>query len=285
MKCGRNKLETIQRRLWDTEQEILDEFHRVCTENGLRYSLAYGTLLGAVRHKGFIPWDDDIDVLMPRDDYQILQEIWKRKATEKYILQEPYTSPDLVINFTKIRKDRTTFIQAEFEKNRKYHKGIFIDVFPLDRVAKGRIRSSFQRVFCMLSMLYNRGYKSGKGGIVSAVESILLRIVPKAYYRKAERLFEKMATKWNNDSTLEWFGFQTVQDMKHHYSSDAFDGLVELEFSNKRYYVFREYDKVLVDEFGDYMQLPSEDERIWKHHPLLINFERNFEELTDKREA
>mgnify|MGYP000031386595 FL=1 len=62
--------------VWNTEREILDVVHRVCTENNLRYSLAYGTLLGAVRHGGFIPWDDDVDLIMPREDYEVLLKIW-----------------------------------------------------------------------------------------------------------------------------------------------------------------------------------------------------------------
>lgn len=70
----------LQRQIWATEQEILDVIHQVCTEYGLRYSLAYGTLIGAVRHKGFIPWDDDIDLMMPREDYEKLLAIWNEAA-------------------------------------------------------------------------------------------------------------------------------------------------------------------------------------------------------------
>lgn len=77
----------LQQQIWATEQEILDVIHQVCTEHGLRYSLAYGTLIGAVRHKGFIPWDDDIDLMMPREDYEKLLAIWNEAAPKGYILQ------------------------------------------------------------------------------------------------------------------------------------------------------------------------------------------------------
>ena len=89
----------LQRQIWATEQEILDVIHQVCTEYGLRYSLAYGTLIGAVRHKGFIPWDDDIDLIMPREDYEKLLAIWNEAAPKGYILQNTRTDPDFTQNF------------------------------------------------------------------------------------------------------------------------------------------------------------------------------------------
>ena len=80
--------EDLKRRLWDTEKEILDVVHRVCAENNLKYSLAWGTLIGAVRHKGFIPWDDDVDIMMPREDYNKLLEIWPTLNLPEYILED-----------------------------------------------------------------------------------------------------------------------------------------------------------------------------------------------------
>lgn len=275
-------MEDIKHRLWSTEVEILDVFHEVCMRNGLRYSLAYGTLIGAVRHKGFIPWDDDIDVLMPREDYEKLLHVWDVDPNRGFILQEPYTSPDLVVNFGKIRKDHTAFIHAEFEREKKYHKGVFIDIFPLDRVAPGKFTQRLQRLFCLLVMLYNRGYTSGTGGFSELIEKMLLIMVPKNFYRKMQRWAEKNATRWNNDKNLEWFGFQTVGDMKHHYAPDIFDGLIELEFEGKNYLAFKDYDQVLRDEFGDYMQLPPKEEQTWKHKHVLIDLEHNYEELVER---
>ena len=93
----------VQRQIWATEQEILDVIHQICTEHGLRYSLAYGSLIGAMRHKGFIPWDDDIDIMMPREDYEKLLVIWNQSAPKGYILQNTRTDSDFTQNFMKIR--------------------------------------------------------------------------------------------------------------------------------------------------------------------------------------
>lgn len=271
-------MENVQKQLWKTEQEILDVFHEVCVQNGLSYSLAYGTLLGAVRHKGFIPWDDDVDVLMPREDYEKLIEIWEQTAPNSYILQNPVNHPDLVNNFIKIRKDHTTFIMFECEKNVSYHTGVFIDVFPLDRLAPKGIQRYLQKFCCMLSLLFNRGYVRGHG-IVPYMERVILGMIPREKHKGIELFFSNFAKKWNGQLQLPLFGFQTVPDMKHHYRPDQFDSLIDMEFEGKKYKAFPDYDKVLKDEFGDYMQLPPAENRVWTHHPLIIDFEHNYGEL------
>ena len=101
------------RKVWDVELEILTQIDTFCRNNGLKYSLAYGTLLGAVRHGGFIPWDDDIDIIMPRKDYEYLIANWDIPG---YIVQNKKTNDDFSQNFTKIRKDNTAYVQEEYEK-------------------------------------------------------------------------------------------------------------------------------------------------------------------------
>lgn len=186
----------LQQQIWATEQEILDVIHQVCTEHGLRYSLAYGTLLGAVRHKGFIPWDDDIDLMMPREDYEKLLVIWNQSAPKGYILQNTRTDSDFTQNFTKIRKDHTTFLQDEAERTKHYHKGIFVDIFPGDRVPSGKLEKTVQYIACAINLLYSRGHTSGSGGLIGKAESILLKAPKKKYTIRRERA-EKSIRRWN----------------------------------------------------------------------------------------
>ena len=186
----------LQQQIWATEQEILDVIHQVCTEHGLRYSLAYGTLIGAVRHKGFIPWDDDIDLMMPREDYEKLLVIWNQSAPKGYILQNTRTDSDFTQNFTKIRKDHTTFLQDEAERTKHYHKGIFVDIFPGDRVPSGKLEKTVQYIACAINLLYSRGHTSGSGGLIGKAESILLKAPKKKYTIRRER-DEKSIRRWN----------------------------------------------------------------------------------------
>ena len=274
------KLEDI----WAVEQEILDEIHRVCTENGLRYSLAYGTLLGAVRHQGFIPWDDDIDIMMPREDYDRLREIWSAKAKPSFILEDETMFDDYMNTFAKVRKDHTTFLQFESERTCKYHTGFFVDVFPADRKAPDGLAEKLQYAALAVNLLYNRGYPSKAGGLKGMAERILLGIVPKKYYQKLSLAAGRFSRKWNALNQNELIAPNTLACCRLFYPADAFDRLTTLSFHGKSYQAFENYDQILRIEYGDYMKLPPEKDRQWTHHPLLISFDHNYKDLVPQND-
>ena len=269
------KLEDI----WKVELEILDEVDRVCTENGLKYSLAYGTLLGAIRHQGFIPWDDDIDIMMPREDYEQLRSIWNEKAKEGFIIQDETMYDDYVNNFAKVRKDHTTFLQFEIERTRSYHKGVFIDIFPGDRVAPKGVRRKIQYAEFALNLLYNRGYTSSSKGLNGIAEKALLGMVPKRFHRRLSNFMGRRSRRWNGDRTAQLVFPNRMGCCKFYYPRDSFDRLTRMEFEGKYYSAFVDADSVLRIEFGDYMQLPPEKERVWWHHPIIVDFKHNYEEI------
>jgi lipopolysaccharide cholinephosphotransferase len=270
--------------IWKVEQDILDEIDRVCTENGLRYSLAYGTLLGAVRHHGFIPWDDDIDIMMPREDYEKLIRIWPAAAREGYILQDDTMHDDYVNNYAKVRRDHTTFLQFEFERSCSYHIGIFVDIFPGDRVAPTKITRALQYFAFAVNLLYNRGYTSGTGGLFGLAERILLRLVPRKYHRRLSLAAGKMSRRWNDNDSGQIVFANRLGCSKLYYPCDLFEHLDRKEFQGKCYSTFQDADRMLRIEFGDYMQLPPEEERVWRHHPIIVDFERNYEEIVKEEE-
>lgn len=112
--------------------EILVEIHRICVENDITYWLEAGTLLGAIRHKGFIPWDDDCDVSMPRKDYERFLQIAQEKLPETMFLQTKETDKEYPLPWAKIRKNGTLLIETGETGEEKYHHGIFVDIFPYD---------------------------------------------------------------------------------------------------------------------------------------------------------
>lgn len=269
-------MDELMQKVQQTEIEILDVVAKICEDNHLKYSLAYGTLIGAARHKGFIPWDDDIDLMMSREDYDKLYEIWSERAPEGYVLETENNTSDLPINHMKIRKDHTTFIQNESEREKKYHKGIFIDIFPADRRAPGKYSQNIQYAALMIHLLYNRGHSSGAKGLQGIFEKVLLS-VPKKCYRPISRKIGILARKWNDRNTEIFFPCD-ANCCKLFYPADIFDSLIKMEFNGKQYSAFKDYDNVLKIQYGDYMQLPPKEERVWAHHPLIIDFKHNYEE-------
>lgn len=269
---------SLLKQLWETELEILQVVHNICVENNLKYTLAYGSLLGAVRHKGFIPWDDDIDIMMPRSDYQKLLKIWSDVAPKDFIIQDYNTDSDYTNNFAKVRKNNTTFLQYEYEKTKKYHKGIFIDIFPGSCLAPKGISRTMQYVCFAINLLYSRGYTSGTAGVIGKIERMLLK-TNKQNYIKRRNLAEKMMGRWDKKEKGKYVFPCTIACCKHYYPADMFENLIFIEFENRKFFMTLEYDKILQIEYGNYMQLPPESERVWKHHPLIIDFESNYESL------
>ena len=262
--------------LWKIELELLDIVHEICISHGLCYTLAYGSLIGAIRHGGFIPWDDDIDIIMPREDYEKLLSIWSKEVPEQYILQNIHINSDYTNTFSKIRKDHTTFLQIG-EESKLYHKGIFIDIFPADRVAEGKVFNTLQYIACAVNLLYTRRYRSGSGGVVGLVEKILL-VVPKVAWPRLRDMAEKIVRRWNDNCELRWFVPSTIEYARHYYPADLFENMGTISFCEKDYFCVANPDAFLRADYGDYMQLPPEEDRVWKHHPICLDFEKNYEE-------
>lgn len=267
-----------------TELEILKVVDQFCKENNIKYSLAYGTLLGAVRHKGFIPWDDDIDIFMLREDYEKFIELWLDNPVEGYILENKRTNPNYDQCLTKIRKDHTTYLQEsphgdKNEVNSGYHTGIFIDVFPLDRIANTPIQGKIQKLTAMFYFLYSRGFAFDRGSaFVKLGCNILLKLVPKTKYSKIVLILEKKLQKYNFTNN-RLVSFDTMEDLSRVFESDLMDEFIDIEFENERFKAVKDYKGFLTEQYGDYMQLPPEEERVWYHHPIVIDFEHNWDEI------
>ena len=268
----------ILAQIQQAELEIMDRFDAFCTAHGLRYSMIYGTLIGALRHQGFIPWDDDIDLMMPREDYEKLIALWERDPPEGFVLQNTRNSPDFTQNFTKIRKDHTTFVQSEAERTRNYHKGIFVDIFPCDRVAPTKMKQKLQYAACAVDLLYSRRYTSGSGGMTGKAERLLLKL-PEAQQRRYRDRAEKLIRRWNGDRAGQWMLTCTIKNCRRYYPADLFDNMKTISFCGRQYQCVAKPEAVLDRIYRNFRELPSEDKRVWRHHPIVVDFEHNYEEL------
>lgn len=272
-----NKEETLKE-VKKAELNILSTVDDFCQKNNIKYSLAYGTLLGAVRHKGFIPWDDDIDIWMTRENYNKFIRAWEQNPVQGYILQNTDLEEDFSQNFTKIRKDNTAFIQTEEEKTTNYHKGIFIDIFPLDRVAKTPSKIAVQKLYAMLTMLFYRKYAPPtEKGLKKYISGFFLKIVPKSKYENARKYFENKYLFLSGDVDCSWLSNSTYRDLSIYYDSDMMDDYTFLQFEGRNFMSVSKWDHALKMQYGDYMQLPPEEDRVWKHHPIFIDLNNNYE--------
>jgi len=273
------KTEVTLRKLQLTQLEILKKIDEVCKENEIQYSLYAGTLLGAVRHQGFIPWDDDLDICMSRENYKRFIKVWNMIEPEGYILQNKENSREFSQSFTKIRKYHTTFLQYENEIG-KYHTGIFVDIFPIDRIPNKKYQEIFFKFNCMMYQLYTREFVPPKSGtVVKVLSAFLLKVIGKNKRMAVrEKLLNKII-KYNSNQQLDTVGIETLASLNKRFPADMLDLYITLKFEDDEFMCFANWDEHLKCKFGDYWTLPPESEREWKHHPIILDFAHNYEEL------
>ena len=260
--------------------ELLKEFDRICQKHNIPYVVFCGTALGAVRHKGFIPWDDDLDVSMLRSDYEKFLQIAPAELDEQYFLQAEF-SEHWYIHFSKLRKNNTTFLEKFHPKDKKMHQGIYIDIFPCDNAADNeRIRKlQFYASRIVLSKtIFKRGYETNNK--LKALIMGFCSLLPlKPFHRFA------MGKKRKNSEYVHTFLSCTSKYKKGIYKRSWFTETIDMDFEDMKVPVSAHYDELLTTLYGDYMRLPSEEERKIKEHALLIDTERNFTEYENYRDG
>lgn len=267
------------RKLQLTQLEMLKIIDEICKKYHIKYSLYGGTLLGAVRHKGFIPWDDDLDICMERSEYDRFIAIWEKVGPAGYILQNKENTPNFTQSFTKIRKDYTTFLQYDFERG-KYHTGIFVDIFPLDRCPNNKILKIVFKSQCMIYQLLTREFIPQEANtFVKIVSKTILTVIRPSFRSYVRTQILKKIMKNNKNKKLKFVDFSTMYYLGIEYPSEMLDCYLELQFEDEKFMCFSEWDEHLRCCFGDYMKLPPEEERDWRHHPIILDFEHSYEEL------
>lgn len=273
------------RQLQLTQLQLLNAVDRICKQHNINYSLYAGTLLGAVRHKGFIPWDDDLDICMARDDYDRFVKLWSETEHDGLILQNKDNTPGFTQSFTKIRKNHTTFLQGEHEIG-KYHTGIFIDIFPIDRCPNKMLKKYIFYFNCMYYQLLCREFAPRQyGKLIYIVSQIMLFMTPHSLrFSKRKKLLTKI-TAYNHNHSLPCVAIEAFHSMRKLFPSNMMDNYTNLQFADGFYMCYADWDTYLRQKYGNYMQLPPEEDRVWTHHPILIDFEHNYEDLVETKEG
>jgi lipopolysaccharide cholinephosphotransferase len=259
--------------------EILKDFDAFCSQYNLHYTLCGGCCIGALRNQGFIPWDDDVDVHMFRQDYERFYELWQNKGNHtKYELCRTSETDFQDTMLTQLSRNHTTFIKKD-QINQDINHGIKLEIIPLDGAPTSNIKRKIQLFHSLLFYLYNRGFAPlNRGRIAGLVGRILLLFhsTPKSRVRAWKR-HEKAMTKYNiedcdyvTELTVTW------KYMKIRYPKIIFEGERRAPFEDGLYPIPFQAERYLQMAFGDYMKLPPKSEQIPKHDTAFIDLQHSY---------
>lgn len=259
------------RRIQLIQVELLKEFDRICRKNNLKYNISFGTLLGAVRHGGFIPWDDDIDVTMPWEDYMKLDEIMKSDLdNEKYYYRTPETEENNHLIFKHLERKGTVYTKPGRNKL-KHEIGVFIDIFPMYPAAPNVILDWFHTRIC-------RFWRTALWATVGAdseqnrVKRMYYRSIAKFGNKRCYENFVKAATFFKNSkgNLKFWIAMDRNPYNVALVHKDNYKDMVELEFEGSKFYAPKNYVEVLNYCFGkDWNDYPSTNRRVPAHNAII----------------
>ena len=251
--------------------ETLDFLADFCQKHDMTYYLAYGTLLGAVRHKGYIPWDDDIDVWMFRHDYDRFLELRGELNDTLYELIAPEVNPQFETPFAKLCRKDTEIEPCRFINGFMF--GLGLDIFPVDAVSEEKDEAKVHEEFLAtrnkhLQILKKYGrYTFGTENkpFRKALKKMMHTVSNKIFGPVDKKVLDyerAYADRKLNENTT----FLGIMDEVHVFPKEWFDGIIELEFEGKKYNAPYHYDEILHRMYGDYMVPPPEDQRVSPHN-------------------
>ncbi len=263
-----NKILEEIKQLQKLEFAILKDVAEVCKKHNIQFFLGEGTLLGAIRHKGFIPWDDDVDVIMERSQYERFLEIAPKELGDRYEVQHPATVKNYWSPFMKVRQIKG---DIDFRQTHIAHvtqnNGPYIDVFPMEFVPTNKGIKLKKVSLCiklyrgMLSLKLNlRKPKNFKEKILKFISKFLTL---KTIHKRLERNF----TYFGKGEKPYMATFSTYHPLKCQIcKSESYKEMVWWDFEDTKMPVPNGYDEILTTIYGDYMTPPPQDERVVKHH-------------------
>lgn len=250
------------------ETDVLCEVDRICKKHNIKYVLGFGTLIGAVRHQGFIPWDDDVDICMLRKDYNRFKEICMTELDGRFFYQSKDTDPEYYHLFDKIRVNNTVF-KEDLLAEHNIHHGVYIDIFPMDYVPDNRFlrkvqfwKLHFYRTGLMAKYMSIKERTGMKLLAAKVVRFLFKPVSLDTLYKKAT----KEAMKYDIQRQPYVYNFCSAVNENSLCHTNCLEDVVYTKFEDKMFLIPKNYDEVLRVEYGDYMQLPPKEDRVPHHH-------------------
>jgi lipopolysaccharide cholinephosphotransferase len=257
-----------QKKSWTIQLQITEVFNEICYKNNLRWYAFFGTLLGAVRHKGFIPWDDDLDLAMPRTDYDRFLEIAQSELYAPYFLQTTLTDEDCYIVHASIRNSKTTG-GYEYNMRKRINNGIGIDIVPLEGCENNMFTYRIKRIPIKLVSFTCNTYVNNVNNsfIAYGYRKILHLLFPGLNYRRLYKWIQVKCAKrlWEEYDKVACIALADYKLAKMVWNKNDFDDIVMMEFESTTIPVPVGFDNILNTTYGDYMKYPPVDKRGNKH--------------------
>lgn len=250
------------------ELNLFREFIRICNKYQLKWFALGGTCLGAVRHQGFIPWDDDIDVGMPRDQYEKFLQVAPSEIPSSYFVQSYISDREFPANFAKLRDSNTTFIEASLSSFNINH-GVYIDIFPLDGYRKSMLFNFLNALYSRrIRYAFNNDYHN-EGITASIKRKIIMAILPslQSTVRKREKILSQF-DYYLSDRIANYCG---AWGKKEIVSNKCFGNGVQGFFEGIKINLPADYDLYLTSLYGDYMKLPPVEYRVTHHYTKVVD--------------
>ena len=270
-------------RIKSIERELLKQFIEVCEKEGLQYFLVGGTCLGAVRHKGFIPWDDDIDVALPRPDYEKFLSVAPSHLGSNVFLQTFGTDPEYVYNFAKLRDSSTTFIETMLSRLNINH-GVYIDIFPLDGGGSSTestcaLFKKIKKYTRRISLCYYKADRTFSEKVKYGIKKV---IYCGSSISESVKMREKLYKTYDYGSSAWVANYGGGWGEREIMPRDVFGKGVQGTFEGLNVMLPENYDEYLTRLYGDYMTPPPVEKRAAHHHFTVIDLDKPYREYTNK---
>ena len=265
------------REVQDKILETMKYIDSLCRKHGIVYYIMGGTALGAVRHGGFIPWDDDLDIFMTPCEYEKFKAVFEKENSEKFILQEWRTTPNY-LEYAKVRMNGTTFIEEHFKDRTEMHHGIYVDIMILHKVPMSRWTQKIVYYYSKFVTLYGLSQRNWKPKTkAQALVLKSLKVLPCKWMAKT--CYKKIYKYDDLKDNFKYCYWITPAKFKNGlFDESFFSQPVDIPFEDTILLGSEKIKEYLEYRYGDYMKLPSEEARKAAVHAMIYDTEKDYKE-------
>lgn len=261
--------------------EIMKYIDDLCRTNGIVYYIMGGTALGAVRHGGFIPWDDDLDIFMTPDQYKKFKDVFEKTSSNRFVLQEWRTTPNY-LEYSKVRMNGTTFIEENFKDRNQMHHGIYVDIMILHKVPENKLIQRLVYLESKFVTLYGLSQRNWRPK--TKLQNLILkslRFLPCKWM--AEIAYSHIYRYDNRKEKYKYCYWITPAKFQNGlFDASFFESPVNVPFEDTELLGSNQIKEYLAYRYGDYMALPSEESRRAAVHAMVFDTRKDYTEYLGK---